>query len=627
MPMSYFDNSHQPDRATSLKLGIAAICTVMILAIWATVAISIYFSREAAHAAMQADADNLAAAFDDEMTNALDAVFGTMDAVANRMRAKGSDMNIYKWSQEIPIVTGPVMEATIIRPNGMLMASTKAPVINPVDVSDLKHIRIQLDGKFQSLFIGPPVISRVYSQISGVDRWIIPISERVETKDGRFIGVLDFVLSPVQLTKLYKSINLGENGTIALVGLDGVIRARYSKNSPEGLDGIGHSIESAHAMDFYLHNEQGSYAVTSVVDHIHRLYSFKRVPGYPLVVIVGMDYDEGLALWWTNAKVILALAAIATILLGGLALLLTREINRRVIRDIAIVNASKKLLLANTELTEERHKLQAANMELTKERGKLQVSNAKLVESTEKAQVANQAKSLFLANMGHEFRTPLNAIIGFSQIIKDQIMGPGKPIYAEYARDIWGAGEHLLEIINNLLDISKIEAGKTELSEELIDPADIVNASLAAVRIQAENKKIALTADIPPGTPFIRGDALRLRQVLINLVSNAVKFTEAGHVAVSVASNAARGFSFTVADTGIGMTADEIVKALETFGQVDNAIIKKYEGTGLGLPLAQRLVELHGGRLVIESVKGAGTTVRACLPAERILLTHTGAAA
>jgi signal transduction histidine kinase len=251
-----------------------------------------------------------------------------------------------------------------------------------------------------------------------------------------------------------------------------------------------------------------------------------------------------------------------------------------------------------------------------------------LIESKKRADVANQAKSLFLANMGHEFRTPLNAIIGFSEVIKDQIVGPiGKPIYAEYAKDIWGAGKHLLEIINNLLDISKIEAGKTELSEELIDPSEIVGASLAAMRIQAENRKITLIADISSGTPFIRGDALRLRQVLINLVSNAVKFTEVGYITVSAACDAAHGFRFTVADTGIGMSPGEIVVAMEPFGQVDNAITKRYEGTGLGLPLAQRLVELHGGRLEIESVKGVGTTVSVYLPLDRVVRSVPEAAA
>jgi hypothetical protein len=611
--MSNLANNDPGLRAKTLKSGVAVLVATMVLAMWVSVGASIYFSRETALAKMTSDADNLALAFDDELTHTLNTVAGTMDAVANRMRAKRSDMNIYAWSYEIPIVTSPIIEATIIGPNGLLIASTKAPVIKPVDVSDLKHIRIQLDGKFKGLFIGPPVISRVYSQISGVDRWIIPISERVETKDGRFLGVLDFVLSPDQLTSLYKSINLGQSGTIGLIGVDNIIRARFSKNSPDGLDGIGQSIANNYGPGFVPENAEGSYVRQTKVDHIQRLYSYRRVADYPLFVSVGLGYDEGMASWRTNAKVISALAAIATLLLGGLAMYLIREIGRRTMREIELAVERNDHQAANIDLTDERRKLKVANIEL-------QMANIESAKSKERAEVANRTKSSFLANMSHELRTPLNAIIGFSEIIKDQIMGPiGKPAYAEYAKDIWGAGEHLLEIINNVLDISKIEAGKTELRDEVLDPAEIVSASLAAVRVQAANKKIALTADIPPGTPFIRGDALRLRQVLINLLSNAVKFTEAGHVAVSVAFDAAQEFSFTVADTGIGMSPDEIAVALEPFGQVDNAITRKYEGTGLGLPLAQRLIKLHGGRLVIDSVKGSGTTISAYLPLERVV--------
>lgn len=256
---------------------------------------------------------------------------------------------------------------------------------------------------------------------------------------------------------------------------------------------------------------------------------------------------------------------------------------------------------------------------LSKVNDELMAQRVALLEAKEDAERANQVKSRFLANMSHELRTPLNAIIGFSQIIKDGIMGPGKPIYANYAHDIFHAGEHLLQIINNLLDISKIEAGKTELHEELVDPATIVQDSVAAMRVQAAAKHLELTADIPPNTPLIRADTVRLRQILINLVSNAVKFTEAGHVKVSVTFDAASGFSFAVADTGIGMAPEEIETALEPFGQVDNAISKKYAGTGLGLPLAKTLAMLHGGRLEIASVKGTGTTIAVHLPPERIV--------
>jgi len=264
---------------------------------------------------------------------------------------------------------------------------------------------------------------------------------------------------------------------------------------------------------------------------------------------------------------------------------------------------------------------------LSRVNDELRAQRAALMDAKDDAERANRVKSQFLTNMSHELRTPLNAIIGFSQIIKDHLMGPGKPIYAEYAHDIFESGEHLLGIINNLLDISKIEAGKTELRDELVDPMKIVDDSVAAMRVQTANKKIELATEIPPATPFLRGDTPRLRQVLLNLVSNAVKFTEAGSVTISVAFDLASGFSFTVADTGIGMSPDEAVKALEPFSQIDNAVTKKYVGTGLGLPLAKSLVALHGGRLEIASVKGRGTSITVHLPPERVVWSTRAVAA
>jgi signal transduction histidine kinase len=228
---------------------------------------------------------------------------------------------------------------------------------------------------------------------------------------------------------------------------------------------------------------------------------------------------------------------------------------------------------------------------------------------------------MFLANMSHELRTPLNAIIGFSQIIKDQSMGPDNTKrYAEYAQDIWTSGEHLLELINNVLDISKIEAGKFELSEETLDPAEIVQASVMAVQNQIAHKKIALEIH-PLKTPvYIHADALRLRQIMINLLSNAAKFTpEGGTISVGIEAGPSGPLSFVVSDTGIGMSPREVKIALETFGQVENTLVKKYEGLGLGLPLAKRFIERHGGRLVIDSVKGTGTVFRVELPSERVL--------
>lgn len=203
-------------------------------------------------------------------------------------------------------------------------------------------------------------------------------------------------------------------------------------------------------------------------------------------------------------------------------------------------------------------------------------------------------------------------------------MGPRKPVYADYAKDIFNAGNHLLEVINDLLDFSKIEAGKTEIRDELVDLSEILAESVAAVRVQAEMKQIGLVVDVPSENPQIRGDALRLRQVLINLLSNAVKFTPAGgRIEIQARADADGTFVLSVADTGIGMTPEGIAIALEPFGQVEGSLARKYEGTGLGLPLARRLTEMHDATLKIESELGLGTTVLIRFPKERVLFERT----
>ena len=580
-------------RAQGLAWAIAVVVATVVLAMWVGVRVSIKQSNNEALRNIQSDAANLAFAFDEEVTHTFDGIDGTMQAVANRMAAKQSDMNLYAWSRQFPIVTLPTVKAAIISPRGSVIAGTWAAKPSPEKEGGQLYFRAQLDRKRQRLFIGRPVKS------PGDGQLLIPVSERVEARDGTFIGVLVFFISQVKLTSLYQALDLGRNGSIALAGTDGVVLTRFSKNSPDELEGAGAPLTDRIAPVAVRENSGGSYIGQSISDHITRIYSYRRGWDYPVVATVGLDYDEGLSISRAHAFVMIVIAGSATLLLGGFAFYLVRELRNRAERDV----------------------------ELAAERAKLQAVNSELVVSKERAEVANNAKSMFLANISHELRTPLNAILGFSKLIRDQIMGPvGKPVYVEYAEEISRAGDHLLEIISNLLDISRIEAGKTELREEILDPAELVDASLAAVRIQAEKKNLELRTGIPEPHPLIRGDALRLRQVLINLLSNAVKFTEAGHVAVSMAWDG-DSIGISVADTGIGMAPDEIAVALESFGQVENAITRRYEGVGLGLPLARQLVELHGGSLVIASTKGAGSNIRIQLPAERIVWPVSQAAA
>jgi PAS domain S-box-containing protein len=274
----------------------------------------------------------------------------------------------------------------------------------------------------------------------------------------------------------------------------------------------------------------------------------------------------------------------------------TRDVTDRMRRDI--------------ELKEAHQRLEAQAAALAR-------SEAEARVAMETAEQADRAKSRFLATMSHELRTPLNAILGFSEVIRDAVMGEvGTPIYRDYAGFIHDSGAHLLELINDILDLSKIEAGKRELTPEPIDVPDLVESCVRLVAPRAERAAIRLHASVAPNCPSLMSDLRAMKQILLNLLSNATKFTdEGGQVTIEVGPAAGGCIEFRITDTGIGIPPEHLHKVFEPFHQVDGALARTHDGTGLGLPLVRSLARMLGGEVKLESAVGVGTSVMVYLPA------------
>jgi signal transduction histidine kinase len=260
-------------------------------------------------------------------------------------------------------------------------------------------------------------------------------------------------------------------------------------------------------------------------------------------------------------------------------------------------------------------------MEAHRERALATISRIDLL----KEQARDPGKSEFIANsfvahMSHELRTPLNAIIGFSDLLRLRLQAvPGDEKSLGYISDINNAGLHLLRVVNDILDLSKIEAGKLELNEDLVDFRDLADSCARLIKGQMDARPIAFTSSIAPDLPRLLVDELKLKQIIINLLSNAVKFTPAGTITLEAHADTRGGLAISIADTGIGIAPEDIPHVFTPFTQLKANVSRPMPGTGLGLPLTKALVELHGGSLVIESAVGLGTTAIVTLPAKRIV--------
>ena len=382
---------------------------------------------------------------------------------------------------------------------------------------------------------------------------LLRFSRRLSGADGRFAGILIANIDPDVLGEFYQQANLGPQGVATLIGLDKVIRARGARQEAGA---VGLTIPHSRLWEELRRSLVGVYWQESKTDGVLRAFAYRMVENYPLVAAIGVALVDIEAAVADLRRTLFVLAAILT---------------------VSIMLVTLFLLVQH--------------------------------RTAEQLRAALALNRNFLARVSHELRTPLNAIIGFSEVIRDQMLGPqagGR--YADYARDIHESGRHLLGLIDDIMDLSRLQAGALPLHPEELDVAPVVQWAFRMVAPQADAKRIRLEMDAEPGGHSVKADESALRQMLLNLLTNAVTFTpDGGRILVTVGGGAQGGCRVRVMDNGIGMTPEQIHQATVPFGQPEVHVAQPGQGSGLGLSIVKSLMEAHGGRLHIDSRPGEGS--------------------
>ena len=545
-----------------VRLILCVCAALLIAALWAVTLWQLHKNEQSELNGARRDAISLARLFKEHADRTIEATDEAMIYLRYRYNILGNKLNITQVLQERLEQIDIYNLFSIADSNGDLILSTRP--FAPVNLADRDHVKVHMQSDSAGLYISKPTLGRVSK------KWSLQMTRRISAPDGSFKGVVIASIDPGYFTALYRDIDVGQFGAIALIGEDGVIRVRHVGKD----DAMGQDVSDAPVFLAMHANGSGVIRTYSKLDGRDRLFAYDKLSPYPLYVAVGIDIGERLTEVRSNRTTALVLISLSSLL-------------------ILIGTAALVILIGN------------------------------LMESRHEALQASKAKLHFLSNMSHELRTPLNGILGYSETLLEDFSGTR---HGEFARAIHDSGMRLLGLVDAVLELSSLRSGNVHLTfnEEVLK--DIITYAVTRHEEKALKKGLHISVAIAAETPEqILCDRNKLLQVLDKLLDNAVRFTDTGSIVISVSKDGG-DFLFSITDTGCGIAPELQSKIFEKFAQSDDSATRTHGGAGLGLTIAALLIDLMDGEISVQSMPQAGSSFSFRLPVIRVASaqsTHT----